>query len=139
MFKERIKQLRKEAGLTQDSFAKDLGVSTGTIAMWETGKRNPSYDMMLKLSKYFEVNFAELEDEPNALNHDLIDKAEFLDSLPQLYDAEKLITTILSLDDESRKKIESLVRTLEMECKQNRTLKDVRNIYADIRIDPRDE
>ena len=42
MFPERLKQLRKEKGLTQVTLAETLGVSKGTVAMWETGKRMPS-------------------------------------------------------------------------------------------------
>ena len=36
MFPERLKQLRKEKGLTQVTLAETLGVSKGTVAMWET-------------------------------------------------------------------------------------------------------
>lgn len=136
MFKDRIKVLRKQAGLTQEEFAKDFGISTGTVAMWETGKRNPSYEMMINLAKYFSVSLAELEKEPEELQHNLTEDGLFLDDLPQLYDAEKLITTILSLDDESRKEIESRVYELERINKARRTLKDTRNILADIRFYP---
>ena len=38
MFPERLKQLRKEKGLMQVTLAKTLGISKGTVAMWETGE-----------------------------------------------------------------------------------------------------
>ncbi len=136
MFKDRIKTLRKQAGLTQERFAKDFGISTGTVAMWETGKRNPSYEMMLKLAEYFCVNLAELEEESANLDHNLMDAAPYIDSLPQMYDAEHFTTTFLSLPDEDRKEIEALVFAKERIAKSEHKLRDVRNIYVDIRIDP---
>ena len=40
MFAERIKKLRKEAGITQAELGKICGLSKGTVAMWEVGQRN---------------------------------------------------------------------------------------------------
>ena len=54
MFPERLKQLRKEKGLTQVTLAETLGVSKGTVAMWETGKRMPGFDMLARLSELFD-------------------------------------------------------------------------------------
>ena len=54
MFSERLKQLRKEKGLTQVTLAETLGVSKGTVAMWETGKRMPGFDMLARLSELFD-------------------------------------------------------------------------------------
>lgn len=51
MFPERLKDLRKEKGMTQIELATALGVSSGTIAMWETGKRKPSFEMFEKLTQ----------------------------------------------------------------------------------------
>ena len=38
-FSERIKELRKEKGITQIELADAMGLSKGTVAMWEVGKR----------------------------------------------------------------------------------------------------
>lgn len=54
MFPQRLKQLRKEKGLTQVTLAETLGVSKGTVAMWETGKRMPGFDMLARLSELFD-------------------------------------------------------------------------------------
>ena len=53
-FPERLKQLRKEKGLSQLMLAKELGVSGGTVAMWETGKRKPQFEMFDKLCTFFD-------------------------------------------------------------------------------------
>ena len=45
-FQERLKQLRKEHGMTQVQLAEKLGVASGTVAMWETGKRSPNFEMI---------------------------------------------------------------------------------------------
>lgn len=50
MFSERVKKVRKEAGLTQKELAQLLQLSIGTIAMWETGKREPKLETMVHLS-----------------------------------------------------------------------------------------
>lgn len=52
-FSDRLKQLRKENGLTQAELAKALGVSASTVALWETGRRKPQFEMFDKLSGYF--------------------------------------------------------------------------------------
>ena len=51
MFPERLKQLRKEKGITQTDLAKALSVSSGTVAMWEIGKRKPSFEMFDRLTE----------------------------------------------------------------------------------------
>ena len=53
-FPERLKQLRKEKGITQTQLAKDLNISGGTVAMWETGKRKPSFELLWDLADYFD-------------------------------------------------------------------------------------
>ena len=53
-FPERLKQLRKEKGLSQIMLAKELGVSGGTVAMWETGKRKPQFEMFDRLCTFFD-------------------------------------------------------------------------------------
>lgn len=53
-FPERLKQLRKEKGLSQIMLAKELGVSGGTVAMWETGKRKPQFEMFENLCTFFD-------------------------------------------------------------------------------------
>lgn len=55
MFANRIKELRTERGMTQIDFAKQFMISSGTIAMWETGKRTPDLDTMKKIAEYFNV------------------------------------------------------------------------------------
>lgn len=54
MLAERLKQLRAEKGMTQVQLAQMLDVSKGTVAMWETSKRKPSFDILSRLSDIFD-------------------------------------------------------------------------------------
>lgn len=51
-----LKDLRESQGVTQDEMAKYLKVSRSTIAGYETKRRQPDYDKLVKISKYFNVS-----------------------------------------------------------------------------------
>lgn len=55
MFAERLRELRKAKGLSQPEFAQAFNIASGTISMWETGKRQPDFDTLQKLAKFFGV------------------------------------------------------------------------------------
>lgn len=48
--------LRKEKGQSQREFADSIGVSNGAVAMWETNKRMPDLDMIVKIANYYNVS-----------------------------------------------------------------------------------
>lgn len=54
--KNRIKQVRKEAGLTQKEFAERLGLKQNTIATYEMGKIGASDAVLLSICREFEIN-----------------------------------------------------------------------------------
>lgn len=39
---ENIKELRESLGMTQEQFAREIGVSFSTVSRWETGRGKPS-------------------------------------------------------------------------------------------------
>ena len=49
---EAIKRIRKERFLSQEEFAKDIGVAFSTVNRWENGKAQPSYKAMKTLNDY---------------------------------------------------------------------------------------
>lgn len=51
-----LKQIRKERRLTQLKVAMDLNISREALSHYENGKREPSIDMLIKLSEYFNVS-----------------------------------------------------------------------------------
>ena len=52
---ERIKQLRKEKGLTQSQLADELGVTDKAVSKWEVGESNPDISLLVKLAEIFDV------------------------------------------------------------------------------------
>lgn len=58
--KNRIKELRKENGLTQLQLADAVGVSTRTIISLEKGQYNPSIMLAYKIARLFDTTIEEL-------------------------------------------------------------------------------
>jgi hypothetical transcriptional regulator len=56
MFTERLKSLRKEAGLTQKEIADHFKTSPQSYAQWEKGLRSPSKESLEKLAQFFNVS-----------------------------------------------------------------------------------
>lgn len=52
-FKERLKELRLEKGLTQIELAKKTKIGQAGIAKWETGDRTPNMEYLIVLAKFF--------------------------------------------------------------------------------------
>ncbi len=70
--KNRLEELRKKTGITQEILADRLEVSRQTIGSLESGRYNPSIQLAFKLARFFHVTIEELflyEEEDNA-NHD---------------------------------------------------------------------
>lgn len=55
-FKDRIKDLRNENGLSQRAFAKLLGINHSQVAKWETGQLEPNLTMLMKIAVEFDVS-----------------------------------------------------------------------------------
>lgn len=52
----RLKELRKERGITQLKLAMDLGLSQNTVSRYETGEREADYKTLIVLADYFDVS-----------------------------------------------------------------------------------
>ena len=55
-----IAQLRKEHELSQEKLGEIIGVTNKTISRWETGTYLPPAEMLLSMSKLFDVSINEL-------------------------------------------------------------------------------
>ena len=55
-FLKGLKIIRKEKNLNQQKVAIDLNISREALSHYENGKREPSLDMLIKLSDYFNVS-----------------------------------------------------------------------------------
>ena len=56
MLARSIGELRIKKGLSQSQLAEMLHVSASTIGMYEQGRRTPSIDMLVELSRAFDVS-----------------------------------------------------------------------------------
>ena len=54
-FKDVLKKLRIDKGMSQARLADELGVTTSTVGMYETGRRKPSYEALEAIADYFNV------------------------------------------------------------------------------------
>lgn len=57
---KRIRQLRLEAGLTQDSLGKKLGVIKQTVSSWENGISEPNSEILSNMASLFNVTVDDL-------------------------------------------------------------------------------
>ena len=56
MLSYRIAQLRGSSGLNQAELAQKLHVSPSTIGMYEQGRRTPNVDVLIQMSRIFNVS-----------------------------------------------------------------------------------
>lgn len=52
----KIKEFREKRGMTTIELGKELGVVPSTVTNWESGIRNPSIPMLIKLAETFECS-----------------------------------------------------------------------------------
>lgn len=52
----RLKDLREDADLTQEQLVKLLGMHKTTYTNYEQGKREPPFEMIIKLAKLYDVS-----------------------------------------------------------------------------------
>ncbi|KGE20256.1 helix-turn-helix domain-containing protein [Paenibacillus wynnii] len=55
-FSEKMQQLRKQRGMSQEKLAEIIGVSRQAVSKWESGQSYPEMDKMLSLSELFNVS-----------------------------------------------------------------------------------
>lgn len=58
--KNRIEEIRKERGIRQEDFARQMGVSRQTISSLETGRYNPSIFLAYKIARFFGMTIEEV-------------------------------------------------------------------------------
>ncbi len=55
-FSERLKELRKQAHLTQVELASKLGIVQSSYADWERGKKKPTQENLVKIAQILNVS-----------------------------------------------------------------------------------
>ena len=59
-FNEKLQELRKRKGLTQEELAEKLYISRTAISKWESGRGMPSIESLKAISKFFAVTLDDL-------------------------------------------------------------------------------
>ena len=59
-FNEKLLELRKEKGLSQEELGEKLGVTRQTVSKWELGNTSPKLDDLMKICDFFEISVDEL-------------------------------------------------------------------------------
>jgi transcriptional regulator with XRE-family HTH domain len=59
-FNEKLQELRKQKGLTQEEFAETLFVSRAAVSKWESGRGYPGIDSLKAIAKFFGITIDEL-------------------------------------------------------------------------------
>ena len=59
-FHEKLQELRKNRGLTQEELAEALYVSRTAISKWESGRGYPNIDSLKEISKFFSISIDDL-------------------------------------------------------------------------------
>ena len=68
-FGEQIKKLRKETQLTQEQFAEKLNISRQAISNWENNRNLPDIEMLIQISKVFQISLDQLILGENQMNN----------------------------------------------------------------------
>lgn len=78
-FSERLKDLRKQAGLTQVDVAEKLGISQPAYASWERGAKKPTQENLVKIAQILNVSVDYLVGNSNEnIKDDELDNVELL-------------------------------------------------------------
>ena len=78
-FSERLKNLRKQAHLTQVDVAEKLGISQPAYASWERGAKKPTQDNLVKIAQVLNVSIDYLVGNSDEyLKEDELDNVELL-------------------------------------------------------------
>ena len=56
IFMKGLKEIRTKKGLSQQKVALDLNVSRESLSYYENGKRQPSLELLVDMSRYFNVS-----------------------------------------------------------------------------------
>ena len=100
MLGNRIKALREELGLKQEELANKMSVSPSSIGMYETNKREPNNELILKLAQFFNVSTDYLLGKIDTRNNNIV-KIPILGTVKAGYDwlAEENIVDYITLKE----------------------------------------
>lgn len=93
-FKNKLQNIRKEKGLSQESIAEKIGVSRQAVAKWETGQSYPDVENLILISDMFKVSIDKLvkEDFDECEYNDIKEEKEIDDKIIEFLCRTKKVT-----------------------------------------------
>lgn len=121
--KDRIVSIRKESGLTQEEFGKELNLSQNYVWMLESGKRAPSARTIIDLCKKFQISEEWLRTGEGEMKAPMTKQAEIANITAQLFHKEEtdpetynflieLNKYLLQLDETQMQAVLDMIRKL---------------------------
>ena len=131
---DRIKQLRKQKGLTQKEMAEAVGVGVSTVAMWESGTRTPSFKLLNDLSDLFDKSIDYIlgtsdDDRSPKLNDAQIEQLGTWEIQSELID---ILRHYLQLDEYGKMNVRSLLNRELVRCQEQGTANSVGGVKIGI-------
>ena len=129
-FAERIKELRKEKGITQIDLAEAVGLSKGTVAMWEVDKREANFDTLNKLSDYFQVSIDYLLGRSNDRSQKAYED-ELVERMlgPDPKEMKQCVEEFFKLDEFGIRAVTDLIKNEYKRCVEQDSLQDTYSHY----------
>jgi transcriptional regulator with XRE-family HTH domain len=120
------------------TLAETLGVSKGTVAKWETGKRMPSFDMLVRLSELFDKRVDYIigtsEDSRSAALTEV--EVAQLGEWAVEEDYEDMLRKYALLDEYGKSAVDSVLRTEFNRAQEQGTLNNSMSISVSVRSKP---
>lgn len=112
-FKDILRKLRVERGLTQEQLGKELELSAITIRSYEAGRRTPNSDALVKMEKFFNISGLQLhgiEDKKMSW-----DDSEIMNEVHSSFSFmfKNILSIIQSEDDHNQKMLFDIVSGLQ--------------------------
>ena len=96
----RLRELRKQKGVTMKQLGDTAGLAESTISLYETGKRQPDQEMLVFFAKYFNVSIDYLLGREGKT-----DEPSYQDALNQLGPDQRYIANAAPLLNEDQAKV----------------------------------
>ena len=107
---ERIKGLRKKAGLTQQELGDRFGVAKSTICQYENGNSTPNDDIKIAMANYFNVSMDYLMGKTDAPGFDSCTPPVMATKISE--SGISMFHTYLDLSGENQEKVNNYVQML---------------------------
>lgn len=135
---ERLKELRKENQMTQSDLANMLGMAKGTVAMWEAGTRNPSFESLEKMSDIFDRSVKYIMGTSDDSSSPKMNEEDTLQGGAWVVEEDymEVMMKYLRLDGRGKAAVEALINAEFNHCRTENTLQSREKFLLSVRVKP---